>query len=454
MTTSALTALSPLDGRYADKIDDLRQYFSEYALIRQRVRIEALWLIALVRDGSLPELDALPAAALAPLEALAAGLSLDDAQRVKDLEATTNHDVKAVEYFVKSRLDAGTWGVRREFVHFGCTSEDINNLSYALMLREARDEILIPAIDRLIRRLRDLAHAEAATAMMARTHGQAATPTTLGKEFANFVRRLERQRDGFAAVRVAGKMNGAVGNLNAHLVAAPEVDWLAVTQRFVESLGLEFTAYTTQIEPHDWIAEYCHALARIDTICIDLCRDIWAYIALAYFRQRPVAGEVGSSTMPHKINPIDFENAEGNLGLANAQLDHLAAKLPRSRWQRDLTDSTVLRNLGVATGHALLAFRAIERGLDRIDVDPARLAQDLAANWELLAEPVQMVMRRHGVPDAYERLKDLTRGQRITPDALRNFIRTLDIPDAARARLLELSPDAYLGLAEQLAREA
>jgi adenylosuccinate lyase len=454
MTTSALTALSPLDGRYADKIDDLRQYFSEYALIRQRVRIEALWLIALVRDGSLPELDALPAAALAPLEALAAGLSLDDAQRVKDLEATTNHDVKAVEYFVKSRLDAGTWGVRREFVHFGCTSEDINNLSYALMLREARDEILIPAIDRLIRRLRDLAHAEAATAMMARTHGQAATPTTLGKEFANFVRRLERQRDGFAAVRVAGKMNGAVGNLNAHLVAAPEVDWLAVTQRFVESLGLEFTAYTTQIEPHDWIAEYCHALARIDTIFIDLCRDIWAYIALAYFRQRPVAGEVGSSTMPHKINPIDFENAEGNLGLANAQLDHLAAKLPRSRWQRDLTDSTVLRNLGVATGHALLAFRAIERGLDRIDVDPARLAQDLAANWELLAEPVQMVMRRHGVPDAYERLKDLTRGQRITPDALRNFIRTLDIPDAARARLLELSPDAYLGLAEQLAREA
>jgi adenylosuccinate lyase len=454
MTTSALTALSPLDGRYADKIDDLRQYFSEYALIRQRVRIEALWLIALVRDGSLPELDALPAAALAPLEALAAGLSLDDAQRVKDLEATTNHDVKAVEYFVKSRLDAGTWGVRREFVHFGCTSEDINNLSYALMLREARDEILIPAIDRLIRRLRDLAHAEAATAMMARTHGQAATPTTLGKEFANFVRRLERQRDGFAAVRVAGKMNAAVGNLNAHLVAAPEVDWLAVTQRFVESLGLEFTAYTTQIEPHDWIAEYCHALARIDTIFIDLCRDIWAYIALAYFRQRPVAGEVGSSTMPHKINPIDFENAEGNLGLANAQLDHLAAKLPRSRWQRDLTDSTVLRNLGVATGHALLAFRAIERGLDRIDVDPARLAQDLAANWELLAEPVQMVMRRHGVPDAYERLKDLTRGQRITPDALRNFIRTLDIPDAARARLLELSPDAYLGLAEQLAREA
>ncbi|HSN72265.1 MAG TPA: adenylosuccinate lyase, partial [Steroidobacteraceae bacterium] len=433
MNASHLSALSPLDGRYAEKLADLRPCFSEFGLIRQRVRVEALWLKALVQKAGITELSGLTQDALAPLDALASALTVEEAEQVKELERTTNHDVKAVEYFIKSRL-AGirAWHRRREFVHFGCTSEDINNLSYALMLSEARSDVLLPAIDGLIGRLREFARRESATPMMSRTHGQPATPTTLGKEMANFVRRLERQREGFAAVRIAGKMNGAVGNLNAHVVACPEVDWLAISREFVESLGLEWQAYTTQIEPHDFIAEYCHALARIDTVLIDLCRDVWGYVSLGYFRQRVVAGEVGSSTMPHKVNPIDFENAEGNLGVANAMLDFLAAKLPVSRWQRDLTDSTVLRNLGVAAGHALLAFRAIDRGLDRIDVDAARLAEDLEANWELLAEPIQMVMRRYGVPDAYEQLKTLTRGQRVTAAALRTFIAALDVPESAR----------------------
>jgi len=454
MNRSELSALSPLDGRYADKLDDLRAYFSEHALIRQRVRVEALWLKALARESGIVELAGLPDDALAPLDTLARELSVEDAARIKEIERSTNHDVKAVEYFIKSQLDStGPWRRRREFVHFGCTSEDINNLSHALLMLEARNEVLLPAIDGLVTRLVELAHREADTPMMSRTHGQPATPTTLGKEFANFAVRIRTQREALAAVRIAGKMNGAVGNLNAHLIAYPDVDWLAVTREFVESLGLEWHAYTTQIEPHDWIAAYCHALVRIHTVLIDLCRDIWGYISIGYFRQRIVSGEVGSSTMPHKVNPIDFENAEGNLGIANALLEFFAGKLPISRWQRDLTDSTVLRNLGVAAGHALLSYRAIERGLDRLDVDAARLAADLELNWELLAEPIQMVMRRYGVPDAYEQLRSLTRGQRVDMNTLRAFIATLDVPEPARQRLLALSPATYLGVAAKLARD-
>ncbi|HWK52153.1 MAG TPA: adenylosuccinate lyase, partial [Steroidobacter sp.] len=370
------------------------------------------------------------------------------------IERETNHDVKAVEYFVKSRLDAvPAWRSRREFVHFACTSEDINNLSYALMLKEARDQVLLPRLDALLARLKTLAHANADVPMMSRTHGQPATPTTLGKEIANFVYRLQRQRLRFSAVTIEGKINGAVGNFNAHQVAYPQVDWPMLGARFVESLGLTWNPYTTQIEPHDWNAEYFDTLARVNTILIDLCRDFWGYISLGYFRQRVVAGEVGSSTMPHKVNPIDFENGEGNLGLANALLRFLADKLPISRWQRDLTDSTVLRNVGVAASHSLIAWRSIERGLERVDVDRERLAADLDANWELLAEPIQTVMRRFGVENAYEQLKSLTRGQRIDAVALRSFIAGLAIPDEAKKALLELSPATYTGVAARLARE-
>jgi adenylosuccinate lyase len=377
-----------------------------------------------------------------------------DAARIKDIERTTNHDVKAVEYFVKSRLEGhAAWQPHREFVHFACTSEDINNLSYALMLDDARRLVLLPELDQLVAGLRTLAHAQAATPMMSRTHGQPATPTTLGKELANVVRRLERQRTLLANVAIEGKINGAVGNYNAHVSAYPDVDWPLLSRRFVESLGLSWNGYTTQIEPHDWIAEYCDALARIDTILIDLCRDVWGYISIGYFKQRAVAGEVGSSTMPHKINPIDFENAEGNLGLANALLRFFAEKLPISRWQRDLTDSTVLRNLGVAVSHAVVGWRAIAKGLTRIDVDAARLAQDLAQNLELLAEPIQTVMRRYGVENAYEQLKTLTRGQRLDAATLEAFIAGLALPEDARRALKALTPATYTGLAEQLARD-
>jgi adenylosuccinate lyase len=452
MNMSALNAISPIDGRYADKAAELRPVFSERGLIRQRVRIEALWLKALAAEPGITELRGLPAEALTVLDALAAELTEAEAAEVKRIERETNHDVKAVEYFVKSRLDTvPAWRSRREFVHFACTSEDINNLSYALMLREARDQVLLPRLDTLIRRLRALAHANAALPMMSRTHGQPATPTTLGKELANFVHRLEQQRTRFAAVAVAGKINGAVGNFNAHLAAYAQVDWPALACRFVESLGLTWNPYTTQIEPHDWMAEYFDALARADTVLIDLCRDLWGYISLGYFRQRAVAGEVGSSTMPHKVNPIDFENAEGNLGLANALLRFLADKLPISRWQRDLTDSTVLRNVGVAVSHALIAWRSIERGLERVDVDAVRLAEDLDANWELLAEPIQTVMRRFGVENAYEQLKSLTRGQRVNAQSLRAFVSQLAIPDEAKQALLELTPAGYTGQAAQLA---
>ena len=418
------------------------------------MRVEALWLKALAAEPQIVELRGLPAEALTVLDALAAELTDADAVEVKKIERETNHDVKAVEYFVKSRLDAvPAWRSRREFVHFACTSEDINNLSYALMLKEARDQVLLPRLDTLMSRLRTIAHANADVPMMSRTHGQPATPTTLGKEMANFVYRLQRQRLRFSAVTIEGKINGAVGNFNAHLVAYPQVDWPGLGLKFVESLGLTWNPYTTQIEPHDWNAEYFDALARINTILVDLCRDFWGYISIGYFRQRVVAGEVGSSTMPHKVNPIDFENGEGNLGLANAMLRFLADKLPVSRWQRDLTDSTVLRNIGVAVSHSLIAWRSIERGLERVDVDRRQMKADLNANWELLAEPVQTVMRRFGVENAYEQLKSLTRGQRIDATSLREFIQKLAIPDEARQALLELTPETYTGVAARLARD-
>lgn len=454
MNIHLLNAISPIDGRYADKCAELRPLFSERGLIRQRVRVEALWLKALAAEPRIEELRGLPTEALTVLDALAAELTDADAVEVKRIERETNHDVKAVEYFVKSRLDAvPAWRSRREFVHFACTSEDINNLSYALMLKEARDQVLLPRLDALIARLKTLAHANADAPMMSRTHGQPATPTTLGKEIANFVYRLQRQRLRFSAVSIEGKINGAVGNFNAHVVAYPQVDWPALGSRFVESLGLVWNPYTTQIEPHDWNAEYFDALARINTILVDLCRDFWGYISIGYFRQRVVAGEVGSSTMPHKVNPIDFENGEGNLGLANAMLRFLADKLPVSRWQRDLTDSTVLRNVGVAVSHSLIAWRSIERGLERVDVDRKQLAADLDANWELLAEPIQTVMRRFGVENAYEQLKSLTRGQRIDAASLREFIGGLAIPEEARKGLLALSPATYTGIANRLARD-
>jgi adenylosuccinate lyase len=449
-----LNAISPIDGRYADKCSELRSLFSERGLIRQRVRVEALWLKALAAEPLIVELRGLPSEALTVLDTLAAELTDADALEVKRIERETNHDVKAVEYFVKSRLDAvPAWRSRREFVHFACTSEDINNLSYALMLKEARDQVLLSRLDTLIGRLRTLAHDNADVPMMSRTHGQPATPTTLGKEIANFVYRLKRQRLRFSAVTIEGKINGAVGNFNAHLAAYPDVDWRRLGAKFVESLGLVWNPYTTQIEPHDWNAEYFDALARINTILVDMCRDFWGYISIGYFRQRVVAGEVGSSTMPHKVNPIDFENGEGTLGLANAMLRFLADKLPVSRWQRDLTDSTVLRNVGVAVSHSLIAWRSIERGLGRIDVDRRQLAADLDSNWELLAEPIQTVMRRFGVENAYEQLKSLTRGQRIDAVALRQFIGGLAIPEEARQALLQLSPDTYTGVAVALAKE-
>ena len=454
MNIHLLNAISPIDGRYADKCSELRPLFSERGLIRQRVRVEALWLKALAAEPLIVELRGLPSEAITVLDALAAELTDADAVEVKRLERETNHDVKAVEYFVKSRLDAvPAWRPRREFVHFACTSEDINNLSYALMLKEARDQVLLPRLDTLITRLRTLAHANADTPMMSRTHGQPATPTTLGKEVANFVYRLQRQRQRFSAVTIEGKINGAVGNFNAHRVAYSQVDWPRLAQKFVESLGLTWNPYTTQIEPHDWNAEYFDTLARINTILIDLCRDFWGYISIGYFRQRVIAGEVGSSTMPHKINPIDFENGEGNLGLANAMLRFLADKLPVSRWQRDLTDSTVLRNVGVAVSHSLIAWRSIERGLERVDVDARQMAADLDSNWELLAEPIQTVMRRFGVENAYEQLKGLTRGQRVNAASLREFIQGLAIPEDARQELLKLSPETYTGLAATFAKK-
>jgi adenylosuccinate lyase len=453
MAISTLTAISPLDGRYARSLEPLRPWFNELALIRNRVRVEIEWLIALAGEPGVPEVGPFSADAVAKLRALPEGFAESDGERVKALERETNHDVKAIEYWLRERIGADPVLLRASaFIHFACTSEDINNLAYALMVRGARDAVLLPQIDAVAERLAGMARAHANESMLARTHGQPATPTTLGKELANVVARLRRARERFASVRLTGKANGAVGNYNAHLAAYPEVDWEAFSRRFVGTLGLEFNPYTTQIEPHDTLAEVFDALARVNTVLLDLDRDVWGYVSLGYFRQKVVAGEVGSSTMPHKVNPIDFENSEGNLGLANAGLRFLADKLPVSRWQRDLTDSTVLRNVGVAFGHSLLGYVACSRGLDKLEVDRARLAAELDANWEVLAEAVQTVMRRYGIEDAYEQLKHLTRGSRITPEALAAFIRGLAIPDEAKARLLALTPATYTGRAADLAR--
>ena len=451
--SDTLTALSPLDGRYASKVDALRPIFSEYGLIRARVKVEVEWLLALAVEPGIPELAPFSEAAAASLRALHSGFSVEDAARVKAIEATTNHDVKAVEYFIKERLqDDAELGPALEFVHFACTSEDINNLSYALLLSKARQHVLLPKLDALIAKLREMAHAHAALPMLSRTHGQTASPTTVGKELANVVARLQRQGEALAALPMPGKINGAVGNYNAHVAAYPDIDWPVFSQHFVESLGLDWQPYTTQIEPHDGIAELCDACKRVDTIGIDLCRDLWGYISQGYFKQALKAGEVGSSTMPHKVNPIDFENAEGNFGIASALFEHFAAKLPVSRWQRDLTDSTVLRALGTAFGHMLIGFDALQRGLGKLTVNPERLAADLDASWEVLAEAVQTVMRRHGLPNPYEQLKALTRGQGITEASMREFIASLDLPAVDKQRLLEMTPGSYTGLAERLAK--
>ena len=454
MSEAALLALSPLDGRYAGKVDALRPIFSEYGLLKARVKVEVEWLLALAAEPGIVELPPFSDAASIRLRALASGFSTAVAARVKEIERTTNHDVKAVEYFIKEQLkNDAELGPALEFVHFACTSEDINNLSYALMLEQGRSEVLLPALDKVIERLRALAHAQAAQPMLSRTHGQTASPTTLGKEIANVVARLQRQRKQIAAVELTGKINGAVGNYNAHVVAYPEIDWPAFAQRFVEGLGLVFNPYTTQIEPHDNVAEIGDATRRANTILVDLARDIWGYISLGYFKQKLKDGEVGSSTMPHKVNPIDFENAEGNFGLANALFEHFSAKLPISRWQRDLTDSTVLRALGTAFGHTLVALDSLGKGLGKLTVAPERLDADLDASWEVLAEAVQTVMRRHGLPNPYEQLKALTRGQGITEASMRDFVESLDLPVGAKQRLLDLTPAAYVGLAGKLARE-
>ena len=454
MQLDSLTALSPLDGRYAAKVDALRPIFSEYGLMHRRVVVEIAWLIALSDEAGIAELPPFAAAARASLQKIVDGFSVADATRIKQIEATTNHDVKAVEYFIKERIgDDPALTQAKEFVHFACTSEDINNLSYAVMLRDAREHVLLPEADKTIARLRELAHAYADLPMLSRTHGQTASPTTLGKEMANVVARLERQRAQLAAIDIPGKINGAVGNFNAHLISYPEIDWRAFSRRFVESLGLQWQAYTTQIEPHDGVAELCDAQRRIDTILIDLARDVWGYISLGYFRQKLKAGEVGSSTMPHKVNPIDFENAEGNLGVANALFGHFSEKLPISRWQRDLTDSTTLRALGEAFGHALIGFASLERGLGKLEVNADRIAVDLDHAWEVLAEAIQTVMRRHGLPEPYEQLKALTRGKGIARETLQTFIASLALPDADKQRLLALTPDTYIGLAADLARD-
>ena len=449
-----LLALSPLDGRYAGKVDALRPIFSEYGLIKARVKVEVEWLLALAAEPGISELAPFSDGATRRLRDLAENLSVEDAARVKEIERTTNHDVKAVEYLIKERLkDDAELGPALEFVHFACTSEDINNLSYALMLSQARQFVLLPRLDALIQKLRTMAHEHAALPMLSRTHGQTASPTTVGKEIANVVARLQRQGETLCATPMPGKINGAVGNFNAHLAAYPDIDWPAFSERFVHSLGLNWQPYTTQIEPHDGIAELCDAQRRIDTVCIDLCRDVWGYISLGYFKQAVKAGEVGSSTMPHKVNPIDFENAEGNFGIANALFEHFAAKLPISRWQRDLTDSTVLRALGTAFGHALIGFDALLRGLDKLSANPDRLAADLDAAWEVLAEAVQTVMRRHGLPNPYEQLKALTRGQGINAASMREFIQGLDLPEDEKQRLLAMTPGSYTGLAERMARD-
>jgi len=455
MTMTALTALSPLDGRYHGKVDALRNYFSEYGLFRYRVLIEIEWLKALSAEAGIAEIAPFSDATIAQLDLLAAQFSEADAEQIKTIEKRTNHDVKAIEYWLREKLSANPETSKTlEFIHFACTSEDINNLSHALMLKHARAEVMLPALDALIARLRDIAHQHADLPMLCRTHGQTATPSTLGKEMANVVHRLQRVRARLNDVEILGKINGAVGNYNAHLAAYPNVDWEGLAQRFITARGISFNPYTIQIEPHDYMAELFDAYARANTILIDLNRDIWGYISLGYFKQKVVAGEVGSSTMPHKVNPIDFENAEGNLGLANALLKHLSEKLPVSRWQRDLTDSTVLRNMGVALGYTLLAYESCLKGLNKLEANPQRLAEDLNNSWEVLAEPIQTVMRRYNIENAYDKLKELTRGKGgINRGSLRAFIQTLEIPEVEKHRLHELTPETYTGRATALARK-
>jgi adenylosuccinate lyase len=453
MSHATLTALSPLDGRYAAKAEPLRPIFSEFGLMHRRVHVEIHWLLALGAQPGIVELPAFSAEAVSRLLAIANDFSTGDGERIKAIEATTNHDVKAVEYFIKEKIGADpALAQAKEFVHFACTSEDINNLAYSLMLRDARQDVLLPALDQVIAKLRTLAHEHAELSLLSRTHGQTASPSTMGKELANVVARLERQRRQLVAIEIPGKINGAVGNYNAHVIAYPEVDWPALAASFVDGLGLTFNPYTTQIEPHDGIAEFADVLRRINIILIDLARDVWGYISLGYFRQALKAGEVGSSTMPHKVNPIDFENAEGNFGLANALLGHFAEKLPISRWQRDLTDSTVLRALGTAFGHSLVALESLMKGLGKLNVNAERIAADLDASWEVLAEAVQTVMRRYGLPEPYEQLKALTRGQGITRESMRSFIAGLDLPADAKQALAELTPASYVGLAARLAK--
>ena len=453
MNLSELTALSPVDGRYASKTSDLRQYFSEYGLIKHRVLVEVRWLQALANEAAIAEVPKFSDEANAYLEAILNNFSETDAQQIKDIERTTNHDVKAVEYYLKEKIanNAELHAVT-EFIHFACTSEDINNLSHALMLKGGRDKVLLKEIDQLNSAIKTLAIDNAEIPMLCRTHGQTASPSTLGKEMANVAYRLQRQREQIANIQILGKMNGAVGNYNAHYSAYPDINWPQFSQNFIESLGITFNPYTIQIEPHDYIAELFDATARYNTIIIDFCRDIWSYISIGYFKQKVIAGEVGSSTMPHKVNPIDFENAEGNMGMANAMMTHLSQKLPISRWQRDLTDSTVLRTLGVGFGHTSIAIQSTLKGISKLEVNEKAIAADLDANWEVLAEPIQTVMRRYGIEKPYEKLKELTRGQRINAEKMAEFIQKLEIPDEAKQQLLEMTPATYIGNAIKQAK--
>ena len=454
MKVSTLRALSPADGRYSSKVEPLRDIFSEYGLIRFRVLVEVRWLQCLADHDGIAELPPLSSVMKDILNSIVDDFGIDDAERVKEIEATTNHDVKAVEYLIRERIGNGPeTDALKDFLHFACTSEDINNLAYALMLRSARKDVLTSAMREVRLGLKKLAGELADLAMLSRTHGQTASPTTMGKEMANVAARLKSAQLRFNDVVILGKFNGAVGNFNAHHVAYPEVDWPAVSQQFIESLGLTQNRHTTQIEPHDWTAEYAHALVRYNTILIDLCRDIWSYISLGYFKQKVKEGEVGSSTMPHKVNPIDFENAEGNLGLSNAMLGHLAEKLPISRWQRDLTDSTVQRNFGVAIGYQLIALDSLKKGLGKLEINAAVVARDVEGAWEVLAEAVQTVMRRYGIPEPYEKLKALTRGRAVDEALIREFVASLEIPEPEKARLLALRPESYVGLAAELARD-
>ena len=453
MTLNKLNALSPVDGRYASKVDELRPIFSEFGLIKARVTVEVRWLQALSEQSEIKEVPAFSDETHDLLDRIISDFSIEDAQQVKNIESTTNHDVKAVEYFLKEKTSNNKELLAvNEFIHFACTSEDINNLSYALMLKEGRDDVMGPAIANVIDDIKDKALSYAAIPLLSRTHGQTASPSTMGKEFANVVARLERQLLQLEDVDIMGKINGAVGNYNAHYSAYPTIDWPAFSEDFVESLGLTFNPYTIQIEPHDYIAEYFNVLARVNTILIDFSRDAWGYISMGYFKQKTIAGEVGSSTMPHKVNPIDFENAEGNFGIASALMNHFSEKLPISRWQRDLTDSTVLRNLGTCLAHSLIGFKSLQKGISKLEINEQKLLQDLDANWEVLAEPIQTVMRRYGIEKPYEKLKELTRGQGIDQQSMQVFIKTLNIPDDAKQQLLTLTPATYTGCAELLAK--